>query len=104
MDPQDVQIPEELHPSDGRFGSGPSKVRVESLSARAATGDTYLGTSHRQPGVRSMVGRLREGLADLFALPEGYEVSVGIGGATVFWDALIFSAIERRSTTRAGML
>jgi phosphoserine aminotransferase len=90
-------IPKDLLPNDGRFGCGPSKVRPEQLAALAATGDTYLGTSHRQAGVRSVVGRVREGLRDLFALPDGYEVLLGNGGTTTFWDAATFGLIERRS-------
>jgi len=92
-----VRIPRELLPRDGRFGSGPSKVRQEAVDALAAAAPRFLGTSHRQPTVRSVVGRLRAGLADLFALPEGYEVALGNGGATVFWDAATFRLIERRS-------
>jgi phosphoserine aminotransferase len=93
----DITLPPDLRPADGRFGSGPSKVRAESLAALLATGDTYLGTSHRQSPVRSVVGRLRAGMADLFALPEGYEVVFGNGGAAYFWDVAVFSLIERRS-------
>jgi phosphoserine aminotransferase len=93
----DITLPQDLRPADGRFGSGPSKVRAESLAALLATGDTYLGTSHRQSPVRSVVGRLRSGMADLFALPEGYEVVFGNGGAAYFWDVAVFSLIERRS-------
>ena len=93
----EITLPPDLRPADGRFGSGPSKVRTESLAALLATGDTYLGTSHRQAPVRSVVGRLRAGMADLFALPEGYEVVFGNGGAAYFWDVAVFSLIERRS-------
>jgi phosphoserine aminotransferase len=93
----DIRIPAELLPADGRFGCGPSKVRPEALAALAATGTSYLGTSHRQPAVRSVVGRLRRGLADLFHLPDGYEVVLGNGGTTVFWDAACFGLIDRRS-------
>ena len=93
----DIRLPPELRPSDGRFGSGPSKVRQEAVSALAAAAPGYLGTSHRRPGVKSVVARLRSGLAELFALPEGYEVVLGNGGATVFWDAAVFGLIERRS-------
>ncbi len=92
-----VTIPQDLLPKDGRFGCGPSKVRPEQLAALAATGDTYLGTSHRQAGVRHVVGRVRQGLRDLFALPDGYEVLLGNGGTTSFWDAATFGLIERRS-------
>jgi phosphoserine aminotransferase len=97
VDVQDLAIPRDLLPADGRFGCGPSKVRPEALAALAATGDTYLGTSHRQAGVRSVVHRVREGLATLFALPDGYEVLLGNGGTTAFWDAATFGLVERRS-------
>ena len=92
-----IVIPPDLLPADGRFGSGPSKVRPESLDALAATGRSYLGTSHRQAAVKDVVARLRAGLVDLFSLPDGYEVVIGNGGATVFWDALAFGLVERRS-------
>jgi phosphoserine aminotransferase len=95
-DPQ-ITIPPDRLPADGRFGSGPSKVRTEALAALAATGATYMGTSHRRPGVKSVVGRVRAGLASLFSLPEGYEVILGNGGSTAFWDAAAFGLIERRS-------
>jgi phosphoserine aminotransferase len=93
----DIRIPADLLPADGRFGCGPSKVRPEAVAALAATGTSYLGTSHRQPGVKSVVARLRRGLADLFQLPDGYEVVLGNGGTTVFWDAACFGLIDRRS-------
>jgi phosphoserine aminotransferase len=93
----DIRLPAILRPSDGRFGSGPSKVRPEAVAALSAAAPTYLGTSHRQPGVRSVVRRLREGLRALFSLPDGYEVLLGNGGTHVFWDAAIFGLIERRS-------
>jgi phosphoserine aminotransferase len=92
-----VTIPSELLPADGRFGCGPSKVRPEQLAALATEGAALLGTSHRQKPVKRLVGRVREGLADLFSLPEGYEVVLGNGGSTAFWDAAAFSLIERRS-------
>ena len=99
MTPTDTEIviPADLLPRDGRFGSGPSKVRESSIEALAATGRSYLGTSHRQAPVKDMVRRLQEGLRELFSLPEGYEVALGIGGATVFWDAMAFGLVERRS-------
>ena len=93
----EISIPEDLLPSDGRFGCGPSKVRPEAVEALAAVAGSYLGTSHRQEPVRYMVSRLRNGLAELFALPDGYEVVLGNGGATVFWDIATFGLIERRS-------
>jgi phosphoserine aminotransferase len=92
-----VRLPADLIPSDGRFGSGPSKVRQEAVEALSAAAPRYLGTSHRQRAVKSVVGRIREGLAALFQLPDGYEVVVGNGGAAAFWDLATFSLIERRS-------
>jgi phosphoserine aminotransferase len=92
-----ITLPEHLRPSDGRFGSGPSKVRPEAVAALAEAAPAYLGTSHRQPTVRSMVGRLRSGLRELFALPDDYEVALGNGGTSAFWDTAVFSLIERRS-------
>jgi phosphoserine aminotransferase len=93
----DIVIPDSLKPADGRFGSGPSKVRPEQVAALAESGSTYLGTSHRQRPVKSLVSRVREGLAQLFALPEGYEVVLGNGGATAFWDAAAFGLVRERS-------
>lgn len=93
----DITLPPELRPRDGRFGSGPSKVRPEGLAALAATGTGYLGTSHRREGVKSVVRRIRSRLAELFRLPDGYEVALGNGGASLFWDAATFCLIERRS-------
>ena len=93
----DIRIPAELLPADGRFGSGPSKVRKEQADALASRWQTYLGTSHRQKTVKNEVGRLRAGLRDLFALPEGYEVILGNGGSTAFWDAATFGLIEDRA-------
>ena len=92
-----IQIPAELLPSDGRFGAGPSKIRPESLAALAATGEHYLGTSHRRPGVRHVVGQIRTGLTQLFDLPDGYEVVLGNGGATAFWDIATFGLIKEKS-------
>jgi phosphoserine aminotransferase len=97
VDPTTVTLPPELVPGDGRFGSGPSKVRPEAARALADVAGTYLGTSHRQPNVKSVVGRIRAGLADLFSLPEGYEVLIGNGGSTSFWDAAAFGLVERRA-------
>jgi phosphoserine aminotransferase len=90
-------LPDRLRPRDGRFGSGPSKVRPEAVAALAAAAPGYLGTSHRQAGVRSVVARVRAGLGELFDLPAGYEVALGNGGATLFWDLATFSLIRRRS-------
>ena len=93
----DIVIPAGLKPADGRFGSGPSKVRPEAVAALAGTGATYLGTSHRQKTVRDVVGRVRSGLADLFALPDGYEVVLGNGGTTAFWDIAVLNLVRERS-------
>ncbi len=92
-----IVIPEELKPVDGRFGSGPSKVPAEALAELAATGADLLGTSHRQAPVRSLVARVRAGLTELFDLPEGYEVLLGNGGATAFWDAAAFGLVRERA-------
>jgi phosphoserine aminotransferase len=92
-----IELPAQLRPADGRFGSGPSKVRQQAVDALVAAAPRYLGTSHRQAGVRSVVHRLREGLARLFGLPDGYEVVLGNGGTTAFWDAAAFGLIDRRS-------
>ncbi|WP_163894643.1 phosphoserine transaminase [Mycolicibacterium hippocampi] len=89
-------IPPELKPADGRFGCGPSKVRPEQLQALAAAGELF-GTSHRQAPVKNLVGRVRDGLRRLFSLPEGYEVVLGNGGSTAFWDAAAFGLIDKRS-------
>jgi phosphoserine aminotransferase len=91
-----LQIPAELLPSDGRFGCGPSKVRPEQLAHLAEAGD-IMGTSHRQKPVKSVVGRIRAGLRDLFSLPEGYEVVLGVGGTTAFWDAAAAGLVRERS-------
>ncbi len=93
----DIKIPENLKPSDGRFGCGPSKIRPEALAALAASGTSILGTSHRQKPVKNLVHRVREGLSSLFELPEGYEVVLGNGGSTAFWDIATFGLIESRS-------
>lgn len=97
MDPKDIEIPDRLKPRDGRFGSGPSKVRPEAVASLARAAVTYLGTSHRQATVREVAGRIRRGLTELFSLPDGYEVVLGVGGATALWDALAYSFIGRRS-------
>ena len=93
----DILIPADLLPADGRFGAGPSKVPASRLEALAATGRDLMGTSHRQAPVRAQVGRVREGLSSLFSLPDGYEVVLGNGGATAFWDIATAGLIERRS-------
>ena len=92
-----LRIPSDLLPADGRFGAGPSKIQPAHLDALAATGSTLMGTSHRQAPVRNVVGRVREGLAELFSMPEGYEVVLGNGGATAFWDVATFGLIEQKS-------
>jgi phosphoserine aminotransferase len=92
-----IQIPADLLPADGRFGCGPSKVRPEAVAALAGPGAKVLGTSHRQAPVRNLVRRVREGLGTLFTLPEGYEVVLGNGGATAFWDVATFGLIRRKS-------
>ena len=96
-DTPDIVIPSDLLPGDGRFGCGPSKVRPEAVADLAAAAGHYLGTSHRQKTVKSVVGSLREGLAQLFSLPDGYEVVLGNGGTTCFWDAATFGLIDRKS-------
>jgi phosphoserine aminotransferase len=92
-----IKIPADMLPADGRFGSGPSKVRPEAVQAMADTGTAILGTSHRQPPVKNLVGRVRAGLTDLFSLPEGYEVVLGNGGTTAFWDIATLGLIRNRS-------
>src|SRR5215472_752351 len=92
-----VTIPAELLPKDGRFGSGPAKIRPEQLAALASSGPAYMGTSHRQPAVRSLVGRIRAGLAELFGLPGEYTVVLGKGGTSAFWDAAAFGLVRRHS-------
>ncbi|MDT0441899.1 phosphoserine transaminase [Streptomyces johnsoniae] len=93
----DIQIPADIKPADGRFGSGPSKVRTEALSALAATGSSLLGTSHRQAPVKNLVGQVRDGVRALLSLPEDYEVVLGNGGSTAFWDIATHGLIEAKS-------
>lgn len=92
-----LQIPADLLPADGRFGSGPSKVPAGRLEALAATGRTLMGTSHRQPPVKGLVRRVVEGLTTFYDLPEGYEVVIGNGGSAAFWDLATFALVEQRS-------
>ncbi|MFW3170630.1 phosphoserine transaminase [Geodermatophilus sp. CPCC 206100] len=92
-----ITIPADLLPADGRFGCGPSKVRPEALEALARSGASLLGTSHRQAPVKGLVRQVREGLTQLFDLPEGYEVVLGNGGSTAFWDAAVLGLIRERS-------
>ncbi|MTD16972.1 phosphoserine transaminase [Nakamurella sp. YIM 132087] len=96
-DPASIVLPDSLKPVDGRFGCGPSKVRPEALAALAATGTSLMGTSHRQAPVKNLVGRVREGLAQLFSLPGGYQVILGNGGTTAFWDAAAFGLVREKS-------
>jgi phosphoserine aminotransferase len=93
----ELQIPRDLLPADGRFGAGPSKVRTEQLTALVQAAPLLMGTSHRKPPVKSLVGRVRTGIADLFTLPEGYEVVLGNGGSTAFWDIATFGLVEDRA-------
>lgn len=93
----DITLPDHLRPRDGRFGAGPSKVRPEQFAHLASLAETVLGTSHRQAPVRSIVGSLREGLSELFGLPDGYEVVLGNGGASAFWDVATLGLIRERS-------
>ncbi len=95
--PDFPQIPADLKPRDGRFGSGPSKIRSAQIDALAADAATFLGTSHRQAPVKNKVGEIRDGLRALFSLPEGYEVLLGNGGTTCFWDAATFQLIDQKS-------
>lgn len=93
----DIRIPADLLPADGRFGAGPSKVRQQAVDALATAAPLLLGTSHRQKPVQALVGRVRSGIASLLGLPDRYEVLLGNGGATLFWDAAVFGLIDRRS-------
>jgi phosphoserine aminotransferase len=92
-----LSIPDAIKPADGRFGSGPSKVRPEQLQTLSTSAAALFGTSHRQAPVKDLVGRVRTGLRDYFSVPDGYEVVLGNGGATAFWDAAAFGLIDKRS-------
>ena len=92
-----ITIPSHLLPADGRFGCGPSKIRPEAMNALNSVSSTYMGTSHRQATVQFTVSQLRNGLAELFALPDGYEILLGNGGSTTFWDIATFGLIDQRS-------
>ena len=92
-----ISIPADLLPGDGRFGSGPSKVRPDAVERLAGVSRSLLGTSHRQAPVKALVGRVREGLTSLLSLPDGYEIVLGNGGTTLFWDAAVFGLVQRRS-------
>nr|WP_221379727.1 phosphoserine transaminase [Actinoplanes polyasparticus] len=93
----DIRIPDTIRPVDGRFGSGPSKVRPEGVESLAAVSRTFLGTSHRQPTVKNQVARLRRGLAEFFSMPEGYEVILANGGTSAFWEVATFGLIRRQA-------
>jgi len=95
--PAALSIPAELLPQDGRFGCGPSKVRPEQVDHLVSLGRSILGTSHRQAPVRNLVGQVREGLGDLFSLPDGYEIVLGNGGSTAFWDIAAFGLVRERA-------
>src|SRR5690349_11919785 len=92
-----LQIPEQIKPVDGRFGSGPSRVRPAQLEHLAGDGAKVMGTSHRQKPVKQLVAKVREGLSELFSLPEGYEVALGNGGTTAFWDAATASLVREQA-------
>jgi phosphoserine aminotransferase len=92
-----ISLPADLLPSDGRFGSGPSKVRPDAVERLSGVSRSLLGTSHRQAPVKALVGRVRSGLSALFGLPDEYEVLLGNGGTTIFWDALTFGLVDRKS-------
>ncbi|GAB3546879.1 phosphoserine transaminase [Arthrobacter tumbae] len=96
-DSADIRIPAELLPQDGRFGAGPSKTRPEQLEALNQAATALLGTSHRQAPVKNLVGSVRSGLMDFFGAPEGYEVVLGVGGSTAFWDIASFGLVEARA-------
>lgn len=97
MSNSELVLPADLLPTDGRFGCGPSKVRPSQIEAITAGASTIIGTSHRKPAVKNLVGSIREGLSELFSLPEGYEIVLSLGGATAFWDAATFGLIEKKS-------
>jgi phosphoserine aminotransferase len=92
-----ITIPADLQPKDGRFGAGPSKVRPEQIDALSAASKNILGTSHRQAPVKNLVGSVREGLSQFFRAPEGYEVVLGVGGSTAFWDIASFGLVENKA-------
>ena len=92
-----ISLPDDLKPRDGRFGCGPSKVRTEALASLAGPGAAVMGTSHRQKPVKELVGRVRSGIGELFGLPEGYEVALGNGGTTAFWEAAAAWLVRERA-------
>ena len=97
MSDTSITIPANLLPKDGRFGAGPSKVRPEQIEALSAAATSILGTSHRQAPVKNLVGSVREGLSTFFRAPEGYEVILGVGGSTAFWDVASFGLVEQKA-------
>ncbi len=97
VDPQTIRIPDSILPADGRFGCGPSKVRGGQIDAIVAGATSIMGTSHRKPQVKTLVGSIRSGLTELFSLPDGWEIVLGNGGTTIFWDAATFGLVDRRS-------
>ena len=97
MSDTSITIPANLLPKDGRFGAGPSKVRPEQMDALAAASSKLLGTSHRQAPVKNLVGSVRSGLSEFFRAPEGYEVVLGVGGSTAFWDIASFGLVENKA-------
>jgi len=97
MDPRTIEIPQQLLPVDGRFGCGPSKIRPEAVLELAKANSNVLGTSHRQAPVKDLVGSVRAGLTSLFGLPDGWEIVLGNGGSTAFWDVATFGLIRRQS-------
>ncbi len=99
--PEAIRIPDEIKPVDGRFGSGPSKVRPEGVEALSAVSRTFMGTSHRQRTVKDQVARLRRGIAEFFALPDGYEVVISNGGTSAFWETATFGLIRDKAQLAA---
>lgn len=97
MSEPSITIPADLLPKDGRFGAGPSKVRQEQIDALSAASKNILGTSHRQAPVKNLVGSVRDGLSRFFRAPEGYEVVLGVGGSTAFWDVASFGLVEKKA-------
>ena len=92
-----ISIPKNMLPSDGRFGCGPSKIRGKQIEALSEAGHTLLGTSHRQTPVKHVVASIREGLAEYFAIPDGWQVVLGNGGASAFWEVACASLISRKA-------
>ena len=93
----EIRIPDAIKPVDGRFGSGPSKVRPEGVEALSAVSRTFLGTSHRQKTVKDQVARMRRGLAEFFSMPDGYEVILSNGGTSAFWDTATFGLVRDKA-------